>query len=126
MNSIFSLGRFLFAVPIAIFGINHFVNLSKLSGWAPGGTAGVVLAGIGLLAAAISFIIKKYDKLAAVLLAFMLVLFVALIHIPSYMAAVDIVDKMNAMSGILKDLIIAGASLLYAKFIATDPTYIGR
>ncbi len=124
MNTIFGLGRFLFAIPIAIFGINHFINLNKMAGWAPGGSAGVILAGIGLIAAALSFIIKKYDKLAAVLLAFMLILFIALIHIPAYSSAVDTVDKMNAMSGLLKDLIIAGASLLYARHVASDASFI--
>jgi putative oxidoreductase len=125
MNAIFNLGRFLFAIPIAIFGVNHFINLAGMASWAPGGKFGVILAGLGLIAASISFIIKKYDKLAAVLLALLLILFVALIHIPSYVNAIDQLDKVNAMSGILKDIIIAGAALLYAKHIASDKSIIG-
>lgn len=125
MNAIFGLGRYLFAIPIAVFGISHFINLSTWATWVPGGKAGVILAGVSLLAAATSFIIKKYDKLAAVLLAFMLILFVAILHIPGYINSVDSIDKMNAMSGILKDLIIAGSALLYARHIATDPAVIG-
>lgn len=125
MNSIFSLGRFLFAIPIALFGISHFLNLDRLSAMAPGGKIGVGLAGLGMLAAAAAFILKKYDKLAAVMLAFMILLFLILIHIPEYTRAIDAVDKMNAMSGILKDLIITGASLLYARHTASDSSIIG-
>ncbi len=125
MNAIFGLGRYLFAIPIAIFGIYNFVNLDTLSTYAPGGKPSVILAGLGLLAAAIAFIFRKYDKLAAVLLAFMLLLFVFLLHIPGFINAADPIDKMNAMSGLLKDLIISGASLLYARHVAVDPAVIG-
>lgn len=125
MNTIFGLGRFLFAIPIFIFGIYNFLNVVRLESWNTGGKAGVILAGIGLIAASISFIIKKFDKLAAVMLAFMLILFVILLHIPSYYNSVDSRDQMNAMSGILKDLIISGASLLYARHVAKDSSIIG-
>lgn len=125
MNTILGLGRFLFAIPIFIFGIINFVYLLRLESWNTGGKAGVILAGIGLIAASISFIIKKYDKLAAVMLAFMLILFVVLLHVPSYFNSIDSRDQMNAMSGILKDLIIAGASLLYARHVAADSSIIG-
>jgi putative oxidoreductase len=124
MNTIFGLGRFLFAIPIAIFGFFNFIYLNTLSTYAPGGKASVILAGIGLLAASVSFIIRKYDKLAAVLLAVMLLLFVILLHIPGYTNAADPIDKMNAMSGMLKDLIISGASLLYARHIASDSSVV--
>jgi len=125
MNAIFGLGRFLFAIPIFIFGINNFVNMVRLESWHTGGKVGVILSGIALIAASISFIIKKYDKLAAVSLAFMLILFVAILHIPSYLNSVDSRDQMNAMSGILQDLIIAGSALLYARHVAADPAVIG-
>ena len=125
MNAIFGLGRFLFAIPIAIFGVFNFINLTPLSTYAPGGKPSVILSGLGLLAASIAFIIRKYDKLAAVLMAFMLLLFVFLLHIPGFMNAADPIDKMNSMSGLLKDLIIAGASLLYARHVATDSSVIG-
>lgn len=125
MNAIFGLGRYLFAVPIAVFGIIHFINLAVWSTWAPGGKAGVILAGLGLLAASLSFFLKKYDKLAAVLLALLLILFIALIHFPGYLNAADPIDKMNNLSSLLKDLIISGASLIYARHVAADNALVG-
>ena len=66
MNAILNLGKYLFAVPFAIFGIFHFMNTEMLAGMAPGGSVMVYITGIALIAATVSILIGKYDKLASV------------------------------------------------------------
>lgn len=124
MNAILSLGRWLFAIPFAIFGLFHFMNGSQMVGaipnYLPAPYVWLYLAGLGLLAAAAAMLLGKYDKLAAVLLAGELILFVLLMHLPAVMGG----DQM-AMGGLLKDLALAGGALLYAKYIAQDRSVIG-
>ena len=67
MNSIIGLGKYLLAIPMGVFGLMHFMAADKMAGMAPGGSITVYITGIALIAAAVSIIIGKYDKLAAVL-----------------------------------------------------------
>jgi len=80
------------------------------------------LTGAGLVAAAVSILIGKMDKLATVLLALMMLLFVAFIHGPAVAAGGD--GAQQAMPSLLKDIMLAGASLLYAQH-AKDDAVIG-
>ena len=75
------------------------------------------------LAAAVSILIGKMDKLAAVLLGVMLVLFVLGIHIPGVMSG-DEAQMMTSMPNMLKDLSLAGAAWMYAG-TAKDDSVIG-
>ena len=75
---------------------------------------------MALIAAAVSMIIGKLDKLAAVLLAVMMLLFVALIHAKGAAAG-----DQAATGNLLKDLMLAGAALMYAKTSARDNSVIG-
>lgn len=75
MNSLISLGKYLFAIPFAIFGIMHFVAADQMAAMAPGGTIMVYVSGLCLILAAVSIILGKLDKLASVLLAVLLLLF---------------------------------------------------
>ncbi len=124
MNAILSLGRWLFAIPFAIFGLFHFMNGTQMAGmvppYLPAPIVWVYLAGIGLVGASAAMLLGKYDKLAAVLLAGELILFVLLMHLPAVVGG----DQM-AMGSLLKDLALAGGALLYAKYIAQDRSVIG-
>jgi putative oxidoreductase len=120
MNAVLGLGKYLFAVPFAIFGIFHFMSLDAMASFAPGGSISVIISGVGLIAAALSMLIGKLDKLAAVLLALMLILFVAFIHAKGAMAG-----DQNATAALLKDIMLAGASLMYAGSMAKDNAVIG-
>lgn len=124
MNAILNLGKYLFALPFAVFGAFHFMNLDGMATMAPGGKIGVIVSGVGLIAAAVSMIIGKLDKLASVLLAVMLLLFVALIHAKGATSE-DPVVAQNSIGGVLKDLMLAGAALMYAKTMARDNSVIG-
>ena len=124
MNSFLSLGRWLFAIPFAIFGIIHFMNGTEMANmvptYLPAPIAWIFLAGLGLLGAGAAMLLGKYDKLAATLLAGELILFILLLHIPALVNG----DQM-AMGRLLKDLSLTGGALVYAKYVATDARVIG-
>lgn len=120
MNAILNLGKYLYAIPFAVFGAFHFMNLDSFASWAPGGSFSVIVSGVGLIAAAVSMIIGKFDKLASILLAVMLLLFVALIHAKGAFGG-----DQTAMGSMLKDIMLAGAALMYAKSMAKDASVVG-
>jgi len=110
-----SLGRILYAVPFGIFGLMHFMAGGEMAGmvpsWLPGGVFWVYLTGLALILVCVSFIIQKQAKLAALLLALMLALFILFIHLPGVFEPAT--WKMS-MPNLLRDLALAGAALTYA------------
>ena len=117
MNSILNLGKFLFAIPFAVFGVMHFMKADMMAGMAFGQPILVYLVGACLIAATVSMLIGKYDKLATTLLGVMMLVFVFAIHLKSATA--------GDMGGLLKDTMLAGASWIYAKTMANDNSIIG-
>ena len=108
------IGRFLLALPMAVFGILHFIGADGMAGMVPipGGVIWVYITGIALIAAAVSIIIQKKARLASTLLAILLLIFVFAIHLPGVMAGGD--GGQMSMMSLLKDLAIAGGALIYA------------
>ena len=121
MNGIIGLGRYIFAVPFLIFGIMHFMNADAMAGMAPGGSIMVYISGLALVLGAISIFMGKLDKLACVLLAVLLLLFIILIHAPGLG---DEASMQMSMSGLLKDLGLLGGALMAASQ-AKDNSVIG-
>lgn len=125
MNGIINLGKYLYALPMAIFGIFHFMNAKSMAGMTPfGGEIMVYVTGVALIAAAVSIFIGKMDKLAAVLLALMLLIFVFSIHLPGVMNAADEGAMAMSMTSLLKDVALTGGALMYAA-MAKDDAVIG-
>ncbi len=120
MKAITALGKYLFAIPFLIFGLFHFISAQQMVGAVPipGGIFWVYLTGLGMIAAGIAMLIGKYDKLAAVLLALMLIIFVLAIHLPATFGGQQPIN-------LLKDLAMAGGALMYAHGLAKDPSIIG-
>ena len=108
-----TVGRLLLAIPIAIFGAFHMMNAVEMKSMVPaalpGGVFWVYLSGVALIAAALAIILQKMAKLAAILLAVMLILFAVLVHMPKFLGG----DQL-AMGSVLKDLAIAGGALILA------------
>ena len=119
MNAITNLGKYLYALPFAIFGIMHFMAANDMAAMAPGGAPMVYFTGLAMIAASVSMIIGKMDKLAAVLLAVMLLLFAAVVHAPAMS------ENPMEMGNILKNVALAGAALMYAHSMAKDNAVIG-
>ncbi|MCG8331920.1 MAG: hypothetical protein MI974_29810 [Chitinophagales bacterium] len=120
MNAVLRLGKFLFAIPFAIFGLFHFMGAEAMKGMAFGSSILVYFTGLALIAAAVSILIGKMDKLATALLGLMLLLFIFIIHLNGAMAG----DQAATM-GLLKDLALAGAAWMYAGNMAKDNAIIG-
>jgi len=125
MNAFLSLGRWLFALPFAVLGLINFLSTqtmidSFVPNYMPAPAVWVLVGGAGLVAASISMLIGKYDKLACTLLAIYLLAMVALVHIPGAMAG-----STSAQFLLFKDLALAGAAMMYAQHLSKDRSVIG-
>jgi uncharacterized membrane protein len=127
MNAILSLGRWLFAIPLVILGLIHFMDAQQLAAMVPNylpvRMAWSFAAGTGLIAAGVSILLGKYDKLATVLLAALLVLFALLIHVASLLEGGE--KNQFALFNLMQDLALAGGALLYAQYVAKDRSVLG-
>lgn len=119
MNALLRLGKYFFALPFIVFGLLHFMGADAMAGMVPipGGAIWVYVTGLAMLAAGVSMLIGKYDKLAALLLGVLMIVYVLSIHLPAVMGG----DQM-AMPGVLKDLALAGGAWLYALHVSKDHT----
>lgn len=120
MNAVLNLGKYLFALPFIVFGIFHFMSADAMAPMAFGQPILVYVSGLGLVAAGVSILIGKMDKLATVLLGVMMLLFVFLVHLNGAMAG-----DQNATVALLKDFALAGAAWMYATTSAKDNAVIG-
>lgn len=115
MKNITTLGRILFAIPFAVFGINHFLMMDyymgMLTSFIPLGAYTIILTGIMLIAASISIISKKFVKFSTIMLALLLLMFIATIHIPHL---INDVDRTVTIIALLKDISLMGGSLMIA------------
>jgi len=115
MKKITTLGRILFAIPFAIFGINHFLMtnyyLGVLTSFIPLGAYTIILTGIMLIAASISIITKKFVKFSTIMLAILLLIFIVTIHMPHLFTDAD---KTSTIIALLKDISLMGGSLMIA------------
>jgi uncharacterized membrane protein len=124
MNKVLNIGKWLFVLPFPAFGFLHFgpleFSLPYVPGWLPFSAFWVYFVGVCFILFVVSVIIKKYDKLAAALLALCLLLFVLLVHIPAAAKG-----DFNAVIGSIRDLCMCGAALMYAAAYAKDKRIIG-
>jgi len=113
MDAFIKSGKYLLAIPMAIFGLFHFISGPAMAGMVPaaipGGVLWVYLTGIALVAAAAAILTDKMAKLASVLLAILLLVFVLVIHLKGAMAG-----DQAATASLLKDIAIAGGALVFA------------
>ena len=117
MHALPIVGRYLFAIPMAIFGSFHFLRGADMAGIVPipGGVFWVYLTGAGLIAAAVAIITGKMAVLACRLLAVFLLLTAVTVHLPALMGG-----DQNAMSQVLKDLALAGGALVLSGVLPSE------
>ena len=124
MNKIINLGKWFFLIPFLAFGFLHFgpleFSLPYVPKWLPAPAFWVYFVGVCFILFVVSVLLKKYDKLAAVLLALCLFLFVVLIHIPGAAGG-----DFKSVIGAIRDLTMCGAALMYAGAFAKDNRIIG-
>ena len=115
MKNITTIGRILFALPFALFGINHFVQreyyLGMLTSFIPLGAYTIILTGIMLIVASISIITRKFVKFSTIMLAILLFIFIVTIHIPHLFSDSD---QTVTIIALLKDISLMGGSLMIA------------
>jgi uncharacterized membrane protein len=116
-----ALGAVCLALPISVFGAEHFTAPKILAGmvpaWIPGHLFWALFVGACLISAALSIAIRKYAGVAAALLGLMILLFVFLIHIPNIVNAPA--TRLLWVVG-LRDLAFSGGALAVAA-TQTDP-----
>lgn len=115
MKNLTTIGRILYALPFAVFGINHFLSIDfymgMVSSFIPTGPFTIILTGLLMMAASISIITKKFIQLSTLLLAALLFIFIITIHIPALIAGVD---SSLVLIELLKDTSLLGGSLFIA------------
>lgn len=115
MKKLTTVGRILFALPFAIFGINHFLMLDyyvgMLTSFIPLGAYTIILTGILLIVTSISIITKKFILQSTIILASLLFLFIITIHIPHLF---DESDRTITLIALLKDISLMGGSIMIA------------
>jgi len=109
MKSLGYVGKLMYAGPMAMFGVFHFMGADDMTGYVPDflpvPVVFVYLTGIALILAAVAIVLGKKAKLATQLLGLMLGLFAVLIHLPGFLNQ----DPLGS-SMFLKDIALAGAA----------------
>ena len=115
MEKISTLGRVLYALPFAFFGINHFFMfdyyMGMLTSFIPFGGYLIMFTGVIMIAASLSIIFKKFIRITAISLATLLFIFIVAIHIPDMF---DPETKMMGLIMLMKDTSLMGGSILIA------------
>ena len=117
-STIFRVGRILYALVVAFFGINQFLNGTGMQkmvpSFIPGGLFWIYFTGAALLLAAISFLIDKQTRLAGLLLAVFLLVIVLTIHLPAVIHAPDESAVRFPLTNLVKDTGLAAGALMVA------------
>lgn len=118
MEKALSLGRWIFPASFLMYVGLHFgqaeLGASFVPPWIPFPLFWNYFTGVCILAFIVSALWGKYDKLGAVLMALYVLLMILLVHIPR--AATSENDMLN----IFRNIMIIGALLIYAKYVAKD------
>jgi len=121
MKNITTIGRILFALPFAVFGINHFLMMDyymgMLTSFIPRTGFIMILTGIMLILASISILTKKFVTISTILLAILLFIFIVTIHIPHL---IHEVDTTTTLITLLKDVSLMGGSLMIAGIYSAE------
>jgi uncharacterized membrane protein len=120
-DKLISLGCVFFAVPLAVFAVEHFGGAKFIQNivpsWMPAHLFWAYFVGCALLAAATSLSVRKFVRLSSTLLGLMFFLFVCMIHIPNALAHPQ--DRF-AWAVALRDLSFAGGAWALAGLLSRD------
>lgn len=109
------LGPFFVAIPMAIFGADHFVFHDFVSrivpAWLPWHLFWALLVGVCLIAGGLAIALRRYEILAVALFGTMMYVFVLLMHIP---AVVQFPKDRIAWSIFFRDLTFGTGALCFA------------
>jgi uncharacterized membrane protein len=127
MDTYLSLGRWFFALPFVVFGVFHFTDAQHFAEsivpyFFPAKLLLVYLTGLTMLVCGTMLLLGKYDKLAALILSLLILVFVVMVYLPN---TFNDVTRAAAVPRLVNNLALAGAAMLYAKYVATDKRLLG-
>jgi putative oxidoreductase len=113
MKALSILGRIIFALPFAVFGIYQFMHAKSVAvlvpKYLPVKEGFVYITGLALFLAAVSISINYKAKLSSLLLALLLLIFILTIYL------VPVIHKdIKAWETMLRNTSLLGAALTYA------------
>lgn len=121
MKNLSTIGRILFAIPFGIIGLNHFLmrdvflKIMENTSFIPGGGFIILFTGFVLILASISILLNKFIQLTCFILAGLLLVFIATIHIPGLFVE-DSHQSALALFMLLKDMGLMGGALMIAAY----------
>lgn len=124
-EAIITIGSLLLALPMVIYGVEHFIYAQFVAtlvpGWIPWHMFWTYFVGVALIAAGFSMVLKKKGRLSATLLGAMIFAFVMLIHTVLLTHGADDVptnsvfgDMAGRLNNCFKDLGLSGAAFIFA------------
>jgi putative oxidoreductase len=113
-NEIFLLGRIIFGATLAFMGLNHFMDLETMAGYAefkglPAPQFSVIASGVVLVLGGLGVVLGAFPVIAAGGLAFFLLVSAVTMH--DFWSMDDPEEKQNEMTSFLKNVYGAGAAL---------------
>lgn len=123
MTRLLALGKWLFLLPFFMYVALHFgkpeTGASFVPGLLPFPLFWNYFTGVCVLAFVVSGLVGKYDKLAALLMAFYVLLTTLMVHLPR--AAGSENDLLN----VFRNVMVVGALLMFAAAFARDKRIVG-
>lgn len=114
-NKIMPFGRLFFAIPMAVFGSEHFTSTADIAAlvprWIPAHTFWVYLVGLGFICAGLSITVLVHARLAAALVGMTLLIFVCVMDTP---AAVANPHNRFFWTLALRELALSGGAFAFA------------
>ena len=114
-DTLAQLGHYLFALSMLVFGIQHFMYAKFIAAliptWIPGHLFWIYLTGAGMIAVGIAMLIKQQERLAAICLGVMFLLWVIVLHAPRVIAHPHNPDELTSL---FVALAFSGASFIIA------------
>ena len=118
-GALFQAGRFLFAISLIVFGIQHFLYATfiatLITPWIPGHLFWAYFVGVAFIASALAIASGIVAPLAATLLGTMFFLWVVVLHAPRVAAAVQ---NANEWTSLLVALAMSGGAFIVAGALA--------
>jgi hypothetical protein len=101
MSRLGDVGRFLIAISLVVFAVQHFLYArfvgNLVPGWIPGHLFWAYFTGLAFVAAALAIVSKRMIRLAAMLLGTMFLLWVLVLHLPRVSGALRNGDEVTSL-----------------------------
>lgn len=106
---------YILSIVMIVFGFYHFKYPENMVEYVPanlpGGIIWVKIVGAAFIIAAVAFIFNKFTKIAAYLLAILLLIFVFAVHLPAYLHGGMEETRQSALIHMLKDTALAAFAM---------------